>query len=65
MKANALPSVLPHDADSFLDFYDARRDLLIGRIKDKLQTQVRTAPTFEARGSTDIDAELGEGDLDD
>ena len=65
VKANALPSVLPHDADSFLDFYDARRDLLIARIKDKLQTQVRTAPTFEARRSTDIDAELGEGDLDD
>lgn len=65
VKANALPSALPHDADGFLDFYEARRDLLIGRIKDKLQTQVRTAPTFEARGSTDIDAELGEGDLDD
>ncbi|MCG7413465.1 DUF262 domain-containing protein [Microbacterium aurum] len=65
VKANALPSVLPHDADSFLDFYDARRDLLIARIKDKLQTQVRTAPTFESRRSTDIDAELGEGDLDD
>ncbi|MEV8274323.1 DUF262 domain-containing protein [Microbacterium sp. NPDC077184] len=65
VKANALPSVLPHDVDSFLDFYDARRDLLIARIKDKLQTQVRTAPTFESRRSTDIDAELGEGDLDD
>lgn len=65
VKANALPSVLPHDADRFLDFYDARRDLLIARIKDKLQTQVRTAPTFESRRSTDIDAELGEGDLDD
>ncbi|GMM96796.1 DUF262 domain-containing protein [Microbacterium sp. MTN4-26] len=65
VKANALPSVLPHDADSFLDFYDARRDLLIARIKDKLQTQVRAAPTFESRRSTDIDAELGEGDLDD
>lgn len=65
VKANALPSVLPHDADGFLDFYDARRDLLIARIKDKLQTQVRTAPTFESRRSTDIDAELGEGDLDD
>jgi|MDTG01.2.fsa_nt_gb hypothetical protein len=66
LKANALPGVLPHGVDDFLDFYDARRALLIARIKEKLRTQVATVPPVEvAPASTDIDAELGEGDLDD
>jgi hypothetical protein len=65
VKANALPSALPHDIDSFLEFFGSRRDLLVARIKDKLQTQARSVPGTGARDSIDIDAELGEGDLDD
>jgi hypothetical protein len=65
LKANALPGVLPHGVDDFLAFYDARRELLIARIKEKLRTQVATVPPVEAPTSTDIDAQLGEGDLDD
>ncbi len=65
IKANALPSVLPHDVDDFLSFFDARRELMIARIKDKLRTQVASATTpAESDLPTDIDAELGEGDLD-
>lgn len=63
IKANALPSSLPHDIDDFLTFYDSRRDMLIARIKSKLQTHGGTSPL--AALPTDIDAELGEGDLDD
>lgn len=65
LKSNALPGVLPHDVDGFLAFYDSRRELLIVRIKDKLRTLVGTTPTIEIPTPTDIDAVLGEGDLDD
>lgn len=65
LKSNALPGVLPHDVDGFLAFYDSRRESLIVRIKDKLSTQVATTPVVETRTPDDIDAELGEGDLDD
>lgn len=66
MKANALEGTLPHGAGDFLDFFDRRRDLLVARIQDKLKTQiVVAAPAIEAGGPSDIDAELGEGDLDD
>lgn len=63
LKANALPNPLPHDVDNFLAFYDSRRDMLIARIKSKLQTQggAASVPALPI----DIDAELGEGDLDD
>ncbi|SJN44099.1 hypothetical protein FM104_13165 [Microbacterium esteraromaticum] len=63
LKSNALPNALPHDVDDFLAFYDARRDALIARIKDKLQTQ-GGASSFAALPN-DIDTEMGEGDLDD
>lgn len=63
LKANALPSSLPHDVDDFLAFYDSRRATLIARIKDKLQTQAGGSSV--AALPTDIDAELGEGDFDD
>lgn len=66
LKANALPIALPHDVDDFLTFYDARRELLIARIKDKLNTQAPvTAPPAAAPAPTDIDAQIGEGDLED
>ncbi|WOP17700.1 DUF262 domain-containing protein [Raineyella sp. LH-20] len=65
-KANALPSVLPHDVDDFLAFSTARRELLITRVKDKLKTQgAAVVSPVETTVPTDIDAELGEGDLDD
>lgn len=64
-KANALPAVLPHTVDDFLAFYEARRDLLVDRIKDKLKTSTHIAPAATAAPATDIDAQLGEGDLDD
>ncbi|MFT4212499.1 MAG: DUF262 domain-containing protein [Microbacterium sp.] len=63
LKANALPPTLPHDVDGFLAFYDSRRDSLVARIKDKLQTQSGVASV--AALPVDIDAELGEGDLED
>lgn len=66
LKANALPGTLPHEAGDFLAFYDSRRELLVARIKDKLKTQsVVATPAIEAGAPSDIDAELGEGDLDD
>lgn len=66
MKANALPGTLPHGAGDFLDFFDRRRELLVARIKGKLKTQiVLAARVIEAGAPSDIDAELGEGDLDD
>lgn len=65
-KANALPSALPNTVDNFPAFFDSRRELLIARIKDKLKTQIAAAiPATDARVPADIDAELGEGDLDD
>ncbi|MDN3495007.1 DUF262 domain-containing protein [Planococcus sp. APC 4015] len=63
LKANALPDSLPHSVDDFLAFYDSRRNTLIARIKSKLQTESGGSPM--AAMPTDIDAELGEGDLDD
>lgn len=66
MKANALPSTLPHRVDDFPAFFDNRRDVLVARIKDKLRTRTAAInPVLEAGTSSDIDAELGEGDLDD
>ena len=63
LKSNALPNSLPHDVDDFLAFYDSRCDMLIARIKSKLQTHSGGASV--AALPIDIDAELGEGDLDD
>ena len=63
LKTNALPPTLPHDVDGFLAFYDSRRDSLVARIKDKLQTQ--SGVSSAAALPVDIDAELGEGDLED
>jgi hypothetical protein len=63
LKANALPSALPHEVDGFLTFYESRRAALAVRIKDKLQTQSGAASVDAV--PADIDAELGEGDLDD
>lgn len=51
--------------DDLLAFYDARRERLIARIKDKLRTQVGATPAVESSTSGEIDAALGEGDLDD
>lgn len=65
LKANALPDALPHTVDDFPDFFDARRALLVDRIKDKLKTRSLIAPVVAPASATDIDAELGEGDLDD
>lgn len=66
IKANALPGALPHDVDDFLGFFDVRRDLLVARIKDKLKTRlISGGPTVADETADDIDAELGEGDLDD
>ncbi len=66
MKANALPGPLPHNVGDFVAFFDSRRELLASRIKEKLGTGVATAAPIGALGSrTDIDAELGEGDLAD
>lgn len=66
IKANALPGLLPHDVDDFLAFFDKRRVLLVSRINDKLGTRVAAAaPVRDVGPPTDIDAELGEGDLDD
>lgn len=65
IKANSLPAELPHDADDFLAFFDARRELLVGRIKDKLRTHSVAVLAAVAAAPTDLDAELGEGDLDD
>ena len=66
LKANALPGRLPHEAGDFLTFFDTRRELLVARIKDKLLTQTVTATAVVQAGAlSDIDAELGEGDLDD
>jgi len=66
IKANALPGALPHDVDDFLGFFDVRRDLLVARIKDKLKTRlISGGPTVADEAADDIDAELGEGDLDD
>lgn len=52
-------------ADDFLAFFDARRELLVGRIKDKLRTHSVAVLAAVAAAPTDLDAELGEGDLDD
>ena len=66
IKANELPGMLPHGAVDFLAFFDRRRELLVARIKDKLKTQAVVAtPVVEPGAPSDIDAELGEGDLDD
>lgn len=65
IKANALPTELPHDVDGFLTFFEARRSNLITRIKDKLETQGGTGEAAEPPATDDIDATLGEGDLGD
>ena len=59
LKANALPGVLPHGVDDFLDFYDARRALLIARIKEKLRTQVATVPPVEGAPADRYPTPLG------
>lgn len=45
IKANSLPIPLPHTPDDFLVFFDARRALLVERVKDRLKTQATSAPT--------------------
>lgn len=52
VKANALPTPLPHTADDFLAFFDARRALLVERIKDKLKTQTTGAPAPVSESQT-------------
>lgn len=66
ISANALPSMLPHTVDDFLAFYDQRRATLADRIRDKLETHMGVAPGVApvAGPALDLDAELGEGDLD-
>lgn len=63
LSRNALPPTLPHSIDDFLAFYEQRRENLVARIKDKLQTQAPepTTPSVGPPG-TDLDEELTEGD---
>lgn len=67
IRANALSETLPHTIDDFLAFYDERRETLKARIKDKLKTHavIAAGGTAVAGPALDLDAELGEGDLDD
>jgi hypothetical protein len=63
---HALPSTLPHSVDDFLEFYEQRRQNLVARIMDKLQTQVpEPAPASADLPGTHLDEELAEGDDED
>lgn len=68
IETNALPDKLPHNVDDFLEFIEARRGSLETLIREKLTTQGAVPALTEvaqAALTTDIDAELGEADLDD
>lgn len=63
---NALPAVLPHDLDEFLDFFDERRAKLGTRIRIKMKTQVGETGVAPAVALVpDINDELAEADVDD
>lgn len=63
---HALPSVLPHDVDDFIAFYELRRENLVARIKDKLKTQTAEPETPHSHlPGVDLDEELAEGDEED
>lgn len=63
---NALPPELPHTIDQFAAFFEERRGILAGRLRDMLRTQSpeasagRTSPP-----GADFDEEVAEGDFDD
>jgi hypothetical protein len=63
---HALPPALPHSIDEFTAFFEERRDNLIARIKDRLQTQAPEPATSPAGPpGADLDEELAEGDDED
>ena len=65
-KLNALPTTLPHSVDDFLAFFEARHKSLVGRIKDKLNTQdLGAVPVTLLVTGEDIDESLAEGDVGD
>jgi hypothetical protein len=63
LRLNALPADLPHSAEDFLAFFEARRATLAERIKDKLKTQAPDALPVSAVTAEDIDESLAEGDV--
>jgi hypothetical protein len=63
LRLNALPTDLPHSAEDFLAFFEARRATLAERIKDKLKTQAPDALPASAVTAEDIDESLAEGDV--
>jgi hypothetical protein len=63
LRLNALPADLPHSAEDFLAFFEARRATLTERIKDKLKTQAPDALPASAVTAEDIDESLAEGDV--
>jgi hypothetical protein len=63
LRLNALPADLPHSAEDFLAFFEARRATLAERIKDKLKTQAPDALPASAVTAEDIDESLAEGDV--
>jgi hypothetical protein len=65
VERNALPSVLPHDADGFLGFFEDRRAMLVSRIKATMRTQtneVQAEP--DAAAVPDINDALAESDVE-
>lgn len=63
---HALPSALPHSIDEFTAFFEERRENLIARITDRLQTQAPEPGSSRAgRSGADLDDELAEGDDED
>lgn len=66
LRASSLPETPPHAVNEFAGFYERRRELLVSRLKLKLQKHVDVSQSVLPAGLTqDLDAELGEGDLDD
>ena len=63
LRLNAMPADLPHSAEDFLAFFEARRATLAERIKDKLKTQAPDALPASAVTAEDIDESLAEGDV--
>lgn len=63
---NALPSTLPHSVDEFTAFFKQRRQILVARIMDRLQTQVMEADLLPpSPPGADLDEEIAEGDFED
>lgn len=54
-KANSLPSPLPHAVDEFATFFEARRSLLVERIREKLRTHatITSLPSSEPQTATE------------